>query len=173
MADSKISGLPVNSTPALNDYVPVLDTGTTATQKMTIQNLRGGYVMSAICASFSPADATTYYFGANASQAPSTSQGLDYMIFPRAGTVTAIGLWMKVLGTTPTSTTSTIYFRKNATTDTTISTAVALNTLQYLALQESLSVAIAAGDYCQIKWDTPTWATNPTNVIISAFVYVS
>lgn len=112
---------------------------------------------------FSPADATTYYFGC-AGSAPSTTANLTRCVLPISGTITDIfvTLWNNALGSAQTS---TIYFRYDDTTDTAISSSV-VNNAQTVALSATgLSIAVTAGHFFEIKWITPTWnPTNPTGV---------
>ena len=55
-------------------------------------------------------------------------------------------------------------FRLNNTTDTTLSSAIVNNASYTVVSVTGLSTAVAVGDYYEIKWVTPTWATNPTGV---------
>jgi hypothetical protein len=120
----------------------------------------------------SPADGATYYTGCFNAQAPTTTAASARCYVPRAGTVTAIyvNFWnANVLGTAETS---TINFRLNNTTDTAISAAVVNNALVTAFNNTGLSIAVAQGDYFEIKWVAPTWATNPTNVRLAVMVNV-
>lgn len=174
MADSKLTALTENTAPTLGSLVYMVydPGGSPLSQKVTVQNLRGGYVLTAACGASSPADATTYYFGSLYSQVLDTNAVLHAVRIPRAGTITYISLWHACYGTLASSETSTMSFRLNNTTDTTISSVVALNTGSFLA-SATPSIAVAVGDYFEIKWVTPTFATNPTNVYFAVNVYVS
>jgi hypothetical protein len=119
------------------------------------------YQLAANFASSNPADATTYYFGAFGG-ALGTTANINRIFFLRAGTVVAAAVSMYC--TTGTNEQSTISFRLNNTTDTTISTAVDLSTTFAYVQNTALSIAVAVGDYFEIKWLTPTWVTNPTGV---------
>jgi hypothetical protein len=131
-----------------------------ATYTRTVANC---FAIPAGFASTNPADATTYYFGAFPHVALSTTAANQRLYIMRAGTVVAADIFM--ICTTGTSETSTMSFRLNNTTDTTISSAVALNATPFHVQNTSLSIAVAAGDYFEIKWVTPTWVTNPTAVL--------
>ena len=157
-------------TPALADIVPILQGGTP--RYSTVQNLRSGYVLSATHAAFSPADATTYYFGSLFTRAPSTSAVVAPVLIPRAGTITAIQLWAKVLTTPPSNEQSTVSFRLSNTTDTTITSTLDLSGTAASVLA-SVSIPVTTSDYFEIKWVTPSWATNPNDVILHAWAYVS
>ena len=121
-------------------------------------------------ASSSPVDATTYYFGSFPHVALGTTAAINRLYFLRAGTVVAADI--AIYCTTGTSETSTMSFRLNNTTDTTLSSAVALNASPFHVQNTALSIAVAVGDYCEIKWVTPTWVTNPTNVVGRVTLFV-
>ena len=130
----------------------------------------GCYAIPAGFASVNPADGTTYYFGAFPHVALGTTPAIQRLYIMRAGTVVAADVFMTC--TTGTSETSTISFRLNNTTDTTISSAAALNASPFHVQNTALSIAVVAGDYFEIKWVTPTWVTDPTNVLGWVQVFV-
>jgi hypothetical protein len=119
----------------------------------------------------SPADATTYYYGvlANAIQ---TTEGNSKLVISKAGTITRIDLISTNTGTLGSNETSTVSFRLNATTDTTITSALVTNTTLSTYAATGLSIVVAAGDTFEIKWVTPTWATNPTNLRFTVLIYI-
>lgn len=131
-----------------------------------------GYTIQATALQTSPADATTYYFGANFGSAMNTTAQFSRIYIPRAGTVKAIYLTFANTGVTGSNETSTVSFRLNNTTDTTISSAVTNDASNTAFNNTALTIAVVAGDLFEIKWVTPTWATNPTNVRPSAVVYI-
>lgn len=159
MADTKISALTVDSAPdRVADYGPTYDASAVATKRVLLSNF-GGYWMLVQGASTSPADATTYFFGPFSVGYGSVAANLRVYI-PRAGKLVKARLFLA--GTNGTSETSTVSFRLNDTTDTTISSAVVCNALPYTVVNSALSVAVAEDDYFAVKWVTPTWVTNPT-----------
>lgn len=116
----------------------------------------------------SPADATTYYMG-GAVGALSTTEGARKILIPYACTLIGATICAINTATACTSETSTFYFRKNATTDTTLFSTVAFNGAVPVAKNYTvtgLSVAMnGTTDYFEVKWTTPTWATNPTGAV--------
>lgn len=120
--------------------------------------------------SLNPADATTYFFGGQPSLAAVTTADVARITIPRAGTVRRIDLSARILGVAGTTETSTISFRLNNTTDTTIT--ATLNMSASVNVSATVSITVAAGDYFEIKWLTPTWVTNPTTVGFFGVVYV-
>ena len=123
-------------------------------------------------ASTNPADAANLYFGSLSTVGFSTASGERRVYIPRTGTIKAAYFYALTTGTFPTSETSTMYVRVNDTTDN-----VAISNFAPTARSTSfagtgLSIAVSAGDYIEIKWITPTWATNPTAVRITAVLYI-
>ena len=134
-----------------------------------------GYVLTAYANSFSPADATTYYFGSFI-VAPGTTADVKRVYVPKAGTVTRAHIRVHNNGGTQgTNETSTMSFRLNNTTDTSLTTSFDVNDASGASSffnVTGLSIAVIAGDYFEIKWVTPTWATNPTAVLIQVDLFV-
>jgi hypothetical protein len=114
-------------------------------------------------------DAQTIFFGCT-QQAPSTSDGAQRCYIPKAGTVKAAYVYARA-GTAGTGESWTCSFRLNRTTDTSIQ-ALASTSADRVWSNTSLSVAVAQGDFFEVKCVNPTWATNPANVLFSASVYI-
>jgi hypothetical protein len=129
------------------------------------------YVLQASSNGLSPADGTTYYTGSIFGAVASSTAATRRVYIPRSGTITRIDLFM--VCATGTNEQSTISLRLNNTTDTTISAVVDLSASPFIANTTGLSIAVAVGDYVEVKWVTPTWVTNPTAVSISALIYIS
>jgi hypothetical protein len=137
----------------------------------TYQNtIANSYPIAASFASSNPADATTYYFGAFPHVALGTTPAINRLYFLRAGTVVAATVSMYC--TSGTTEQSTLSFRLNDTTDTTITSTWQLSTAFFVAENTALSITVARGDYFEIKWLTPTWATNPTGVTGRVDIFV-
>lgn len=119
--------------------------------------------------SFSPADATTYYFGNPYTITVNSTADGKRVYFHRPGTITRANIVIHNLGGTQGSNQqSTMSFRLNNTTDSTLSSTVTADAASGAATFQTvtgLSIAVAANDYAEIKWVTPTWVTNPTNVV--------
>lgn len=134
-----------------------------------------GYSLQAAGLGFSPADSTTYYIGTGAGHSPVTTDGNGRVLIPKAGKVTDVYVTFFNTATTPTSETSTVSFRLNHTSDTTISSSVNINSATTSPQTYSItgqSITVAAGDSFEIKWVTPAWVTNPTGVRIAATVFI-
>jgi len=129
-----------------------------------------GYVMDAGGTKWSPSDAITYYFGCFNDLAPSSTAGIQRIYIPKAGAVKRIDVYVRVDGA-KTSENTALNFRLNDTTDTSLGNVTCTNTSQAFAFT-GLSITVAAGDFFEIKWGAVTYTTNPTNVYVSAQVYI-
>lgn len=128
------------------------------------------YALQYGATSFNPADATTYYVGTSVIPAQTTG-GTIVISIPQTGIVTYIDITL-TSGAVGSSETFSAYFRKNNTTDTLISSTLAITASNNRFSNSSLSIAVTAGDYFEIKVVAPTWATNPTAVRIYGTVLV-
>ncbi len=179
MADQKITQLTEDTAPTSDNYFVEVDdvAGTPVTKFVKGENLHKAtgtiYALYTDCALSNPSDATTYYMGhpTGISLANSTTTAIQKIFIPKGGAIKRVDIGVKVLSTLGTTETSTIYMRLNNSSDTTLSSALNLSSA-YSSYSWTGSVAVVAGDYVEIKWVTPTWVTNPTNVTISALIYV-
>lgn len=113
-----------------------------------------------------PLDSTTYYFSSSPAAPPETTEIRQRIYFSCPCTLrSVIATAYKGAGVGSSENVS-LYVRKNATTDTTIST-----TWQWTSAfgidsvtATGLSTTFAAGDWFTMKMVTPAWATNPANV---------
>lgn len=135
-----------------------------------ISRARDGYSLQAFGTTFSPADATTYFFGSLFSIAPGTGAGTAKIYIPKAGRITRCFLFFNQ--STGSSETSTLAIRLNNTTDTTVSSAITNDAGVTSFNNTTLNIPVAAGDYIELKWTCPTWVTNPTNVRPCATIFV-
>jgi hypothetical protein len=115
------------------------------------------------------ADATTFTYGVGGISA-SNLVGTRRIYFPMAGTITRADVYCRVGGTLGSNEQSTISIRHNNTTDYAISTTFTQDNADTVVTNSSMSIAIAAGDFIEIKWLSPTWATNPTTVTLMGTV---
>lgn len=173
MANTKISALTTDSSPDRTaDYAPTYDASAVATKKVLLSDF-GIYSMSFyISNAQSPADSTTYYLSPyGGAGLPSTSAG-HRLYVPRTGKI--IKAFIAGGCITGTSETSTIYVRLNDTTDTTIVSTLAFNASPIVFSNTSMSVAVTANtDFLNVKWVSPAWVTNPTNVSFSVTLWIA
>ncbi len=104
---------------------------------------------------------TTYYLGGKLVQDGNAARARLY--FPVAGTIIAADFCSYVGTTLASAQTSSAWVRINNTTDNLISNAIQQDAIWERFVNSSLSIAVSAGDYFEIKWTTPAWGTTPTN----------
>lgn len=150
----------------LADFALVFDTSAGVAKKVLLKRL-GAYQLNVMnTTTFNPADATTYYIGALGPAAAAADQRRFYIL--RKGKITRAAINFRF--TAGSSQLSTISFRLNNTTDTTLSSTVDLSSGSgnFYQVVTGLNIAVNQDDYFEIKWVTPTWTpTDPTNVLIS------
>lgn len=165
-----INSLTEDTTPdRAADYALVYDASASAVKKVLL-NKMVGYEKALSTFNNTPADATTYYFGAFPGGTLGTAAGNQRVYIPFAGIIRSAYVFITcVAGSNEVSTMS---IRLNDTTDTTISAAINLSASPFVVNNTGLNIAVAAGDWITIKWVTPTWATNPTVVSINVVLYI-
>lgn len=122
-----------------------------------------------------PLDARTYFLEFGKIITTSTVAGLNLqkLFIPKAGTLDICYGTCRVGGTLGSAGSSTLSIRLNNTTDTAITSTLAMTAADNTFSNTSLGISVSAGDYIEFKVDTPTWATNPTLVSFSMVVYIS
>lgn len=145
---------------------PVL--GTPSSGNGTSMTAVGQYMIFPQAPQNNPADATTYFWGAD--QTISTTAGVHRMYIGKAGTIKRIDAYVVVGSTAGSNETSTISLRLNDTTDTTITSSLVTNVSGLFTA--TVSIAVAAGDFIELKWAAPTYATNPVAMKILTAIYV-
>jgi hypothetical protein len=132
-------------------------------------DLDAGYTLSVQALTSSPADGATIYFG-NLPKAPVTTANISKVYIPRSGVIKRAEIYC-YSGTAGTNQAWSGYIRLNNTTDTLIAT-LSVATSERVFSNSSLSIAVVAGDYFEIKFINPTWATNPLTTIFGGYVYI-
>lgn len=135
----------------------------------------GGYSINATggTTGLSPVDSTTYYMVCPVGFTTTHPMAATRIYIPATGTITKVYGVLDVSTTLGSTENSTIYIRLNDTTDTAISTTLNLSATPVTFTNTSMSVSVTAGDYIEIKWITPAWVTNPTNVHITITVLIT
>jgi hypothetical protein len=128
-----------------------------------------GYTLSVQALTSSPTDAQTIYFG-NLPKAPVTTAAISKVYIPKAGTIKRAEIYC-YSGTAGTNQAWSGYVRLNNATDTLIAT-LSVATNERVFSNSALSIAVVAGDYIEIKFINPTWATNPLTTIFGGYIYI-
>lgn len=91
----------------------------------------------------------------------------------RAGAITRVIIQASCQDVYGSNETATVYMRKNATSDTTLSSSVQFNYGRRVYDVTGLNVAVSSGDYFTFKVVFPTYATNPTGVLMRVDVEIT
>jgi hypothetical protein len=151
----------------------LISPGTTITNKSASTYFqKQGYVLHAEAGQMSPADADLRYIGGNFAVNAGTTADRQRIYIPKDGTITAAYVQFHNSSVLGSNETSTIAIRLNNTTDTTISAAVTNDAVITAVNKTDLAISVSQGDYIELKWTCPTWATNPTNVRVTASILV-
>jgi hypothetical protein len=128
-----------------------------------------GYTLHVQALTSSPTDSQTVYFG-QLPKAPITTANVSKVYVRKAGTI-KIAEIRCYSGTAGTGEAWSLYIRKNNSADTLIAT-LSVAASERVFTNSSLNIAMAAGDYFEIKSVQPLWATNPLTCIYGGYVYI-
>ena len=173
-ANDTLVSLSTSTYPSLTELSYVK--GLTASTQTQLNNKTDYFTIVCNAGGTNLADATTYYMG-QGGYAVSTTVNTRNVYVPFTSTLTNVTI---VTGSAVVATTenTTVIFRLNNTTDTTLSSAIKFSggnaqsngaTLAYNIT--GLSIAVSAGDFFEIKFTTPTWVTNPTSASLTIHLY--
>lgn len=119
------------------------------------------------------ADSTSYFFGSIYDQGAATGGAVRRVYVPVAGKIIAVYGFVLVGGTTATNENSTLSIRLNDTTDTEVTDALKFDAVSTTNFNKtSLSITVAAGDFIEMKLETPAFSTNPTVVFLHGTLVV-
>lgn len=173
-------------TPTNNDGI-FWSSGTTRYENKSIASVLGytpanannlGYVISipgGHITYLSPPDANTFYFG-NGRNSSIYSPDVAIVI-PNAGTIKKIGIISIINGSLGSTENSIFSVRKRTgtagtPTDTVITNTYKFNTVYNTSMYTGFNISVAEGDLIEIKWDTPTWVTNPTTLQFNITLFI-
>jgi hypothetical protein len=143
----------------------------TITNQTDLVNYVKGYSLQMNCSTtFNPSDNSVYFIGAFQSF-PNTTDFTLRLICPKSGTIKSV-VFASRQSAGASAETSTIALGVNGSYSN-ISTSILFNGNPLNSqLISGLSRSVNAGDYITIRWTCPTWATNPTNVLVNALIYI-
>lgn len=173
-------------TPTNNDGI-FWSSGTTRYENKSIATALGytpanannlGYVLSIPAGhitNLSPPDANSFYYGNGKNSSIYSPDAA--IVIPNAGTIKKIGIISIINGTLGTTENSTFSIRKRTgiagtPTDTVITSSYKFNTVYNTTMYTGFNISVAEGDLVEIKWDTPTWVTNPTAIQFNITLFI-
>lgn len=146
------------------------DSSTKIATTAFVQQEKVGYWISCTHSSVNPADAETRVFGNNTAS-NTTITNFFHVYIPKSGTIKSANIYSYVAGTLGSGESSTFNLVLNNTTTVTLT-----STFTHSATNNSQTVtpntAVTAGDYFEIRWVSPTWATNPLSVTNFVVLYI-
>jgi hypothetical protein len=131
------------------------------------------FIMHGHCYVFDPADSTTYYFGSIYSGPPTTTAGRRRIVSPYPGTmyIRSVSIFADNNTSNGSDETSTLYIRKNNTTDYTLTTVLQNDQTSEVFACSGLNIPFSQYEYFEFKWVTPAWATNPSGTRFSIAIW--
>jgi hypothetical protein len=172
MADTKISGLTAAGVAALANEFAINEAG--ASKKLTLQQIKD--LLSPVYTisftgpvTWSPVDSTTYYSGIPP-VVPTTTNAIRKVYIRRNGIIRVAEMYTYA-NTAGSSEAWSLYVRVNDTTDTLIAT-VSVSTNERVFSNSTINLPVSAGDFIELKWVCPAWATNPINVQLGGYLLV-
>jgi len=113
-----------------------------------------------------PADSTDYYIG-NTGMTPTSTANFRKIYIPKNGTIRIAQLRFNY-DVDATNEAVTVAIVKNNTTTYTLTAALDMSVhLQTELNLYDLNIPVSKGDYIELKYSTPAWVTNPTNLRIA------
>ena len=128
-----------------------------------------GYSINVMALTSSPVDSQTVYFGM-LPKAPTTTANTSKIYVRKASTIKIAEIYC-YSGTAGTAEAWSLYIRKNNSADTLIAT-LSVSASERVFSNATLNIAMAAGDYFEIKGVQPLWATNPLTCIYGGYIYL-
>lgn len=130
-----------------------------------------GYTLMVSNSSINPVDATTYYYGGSFDIAPATTDNTFRFVYPKSGTVKAVGVSHRIVTTLGTNESCQLGVGVN-TNYTNFTTSYTLDVNSRQTLYSGLNISVVAGDYGTIRFVAPTFATNPIGVRFTFTIYI-
>jgi len=154
------------------DFVVSYDASASAVKKVLLK-LLGSYCLHAeFAVALNPADSTAVYWGSLGALGATTGATLRKLFIPRAGKIIAV--YGYAITTAPgTGENNTIAVRLNDTTSTTVTSTLVLDASLKNFSNDALGIAVAAGDFIEMVFTPPAYATNPTGVYMTCEILIA
>jgi hypothetical protein len=132
-----------------------------------------GYTLYVSHLTSSPADAVKNYWGMNP-LAPTTSAGVRKVPIPATGTLMEVHVAQNS-GTAGTAEAYSLYVYKNGVQSNTTGFVQTQSVSASIRLFDNTTMAlpVTKGDYIEMCFVNPTWATNPLTTISNGYLYIN
>ena len=164
-------------TPTNNDGI-FWSSGTTRYENKSIATALGytpanatdvkGYALNIrTTTSFNPADSTLYFIGQETQ--PFTTSSVLPLFIPKTGTIKNILISSRCANGTNENSTFILFI--NDISNATLTSTYKFDTLNSF-VNYSGAISVNAGDYLYVRWQTPAWVTNPTQIRFNIIFYI-
>jgi hypothetical protein len=136
---------------------------------------QSGYTMQFVLATTgsNPAASTIYRLGAPVRTQLNTITGRTRIYVPRPGKVRHAHIYIRTNGTLASAGTSTLSLNKNSSIGETLATSTtAGSSADAVISSTAVSMSVVQGDFLEMVWTTPAWATLPTAVEANGIIYI-
>jgi hypothetical protein len=116
---------------------------------------------------FNPADSTLYFIGQESQ--PATNSAVFPLYIPKTGTIKNILISSRC--TAGSSENSTFILFINDISNATLTSTYKYDTLNSF-VNYSGAISVNSGDYLYVRWQTPAWVTNPTQIRFNIIFYI-
>lgn len=116
-------------------------------------------------------DSTVYYFGSLFGVTTGTTADTARIVVPCKCKIRKAHVFILAFTTAGSNEDVVMVIRKNNTTDSTLETKGLDPSKRTVFSNDNMDLDLDAGDYIEIKFTTPAWATNPVGVYGSALIY--
>ena len=117
--------------------------------------------------SFNPADSTLYFIGQETQ--PFTTSSVLPLFIPKTGTIKNILISSRCANGTNENSTFILFL--NDISNATLTSTYKFDTLNSF-VNYSSAISVNAGDYLYVRWQTPAWVTNPTQIRFNIIFYI-
>ena len=142
-------------------------TGTITNQTDLINYVKGYSLNLRTITLFNPADSTLYFIGQESQ--PATNSAVFPLYIPKTGTLKNILISSRC--TAGSSENSTFILFINDISNATLTSTYKFDTLNSF-VNYSGAISVNAGDYLYVRWQTPAWVTNPTQIRFNIIFYI-
>ena len=131
-----------------------------------------GFTLIAASLQANLAPGQIFHFGSSYVSSPIATGGIQRVYIPKSGTIKAAFVYGYATGAAGSSEMWSMSVRINNTSDTLIENLSSANATRVWK-NEDLHIAVAAGDFFEIKTSTPMWVAGPTGVRFSDVIYIA
>ena len=142
-------------------------TGTITNQTDLVNYVKGYALNLRTITLFNPADSTLYFIGQESQ--PATNSAVFPLYIPKTGTLKNILISSRCSAGSSENSTFTLFI--NDISNASLTSTYKFGTANSYS-NSSVNISVNANDILYIRWSTPAWATNPTQVRFNIIFYI-